>query len=75
MREVFAVAKFTLSVPDMSCQHCVNRITKALAGLGLSKYSVSLEDKVVEVEAPDIKVVMDALEEIGYPASMVQEGL
>ncbi|WP_198469465.1 cation transporter [Acetomicrobium sp. S15 = DSM 107314] len=69
------MAKFTLSVPDMSCQHCVNRITKALAGLGLSKHSVSLEDKVVEVEAPDIKVVMDALEEIGYPASIVQDSL
>nr|WP_269778849.1 heavy-metal-associated domain-containing protein [Acetomicrobium sp. S15 = DSM 107314] len=64
-----------MSVPDMSCQHCVNRITKALAGLGLSKHSVSLEDKVVEVEAPDIKVVMDALEEIGYPASIVQDSL
>jgi len=43
--------------------------------LGLSKYSVSLEGKVIEVEAPDIKIVMDALEEIGYPASMVQDGL
>ncbi len=75
MREVFAVARFMLSVPDMSCQHCVNRITKALAGLGLSKYRVSLEDKVVEVEATDIKAVMDALEEIGYPASIAQEGL
>jgi len=30
---------------------------------------------VVEVEAPDIKIVMNALEEIGYPASMVQDGL
>ena len=69
------MAKFTLSVPDMSCQHCANRITKALAGLGLSKYSVSLEGKVVEVEAPDIKIVMDALEEMGYPASMVRDGL
>lgn len=69
------MAKFTLSVPDMSCQHCVNRITKALAGLGLSKYSVNLEGKVIEVEAPDIKIVMDALEEMGYPASMVQDGL
>lgn len=38
-----------ISVPDMMCDNCVRRITEALNKAGL-KFSVSLENKNVEVE-------------------------
>ncbi len=64
---------YKLSVPDMSCNHCVNRITKALEGTGL-KFKVSLEDKSVTVEGDEAtaKEVIAKLDEAGYDAIVVK---
>lgn len=51
-----------ISVPDMMCGNCVRRITEALNKAGL-KFSVSLENKNVEVEGGS-DAVQTALSEI-----------
>lgn len=60
------MARYVLNVPDMSCHHCVARISKVLEELGVSEYRVLLEDKVVEVETDDLDKVLAALDEAGY---------
>ena len=58
------------SVPDMSCNHCVNTITEALEAVDdaievtpdLEKRSIS-----IRTQAGD-EAVMKALEDAGYPA-------
>jgi len=64
------MAQFVLDVPDMSCQHCVKRISKALEGLGISKFNVDLDNKKVVVEADDIESVISALDEVGYKTTL-----
>lgn len=38
-----------IKVPDMHCEKCVERITKALSAADL-KFAVSLEDKTVSID-------------------------
>lgn len=64
--------KLVFDVPDMSCDHCVRNITRALEEAGYRDFSVSLEEKTVSVETEEPEKVRAALEEAGYPAS-VQE--
>lgn len=56
-----------LKVPDMSCQHCVARITKALEEEKLS-FRVLLDSKTVELEGDEAAVqkAAAALDDIGY---------
>ena len=42
----------TISVPDMMCENCVKRITKALTDADL-KFQVSLESKAVTIDGCD----------------------
>lgn len=62
------MAKHKLSVPDMSCQHCVNRISNALENLGVEDFEIDLENKKVTVETKDIGSVISVLDDAGYPA-------
>jgi copper chaperone len=62
------MTRYIFNVPDMSCQHCVNRISKALEDLGLKDFSVDLEAKRVTVETDDPAQVISALDDAGYPA-------
>ena len=61
----------TLSVPSMTCGHCVSTIRKALQGLGLTEVQVDLKARVVRVEASANQVpnILAALSAEGYPAS------
>ncbi|MBN1332544.1 MAG: heavy-metal-associated domain-containing protein [Synergistales bacterium] len=61
--------KYLLRIPDMSCQHCVNRISQALDEAGISKYRVDLESRTVTVETENLNEVLLALDEAGYSAS------
>lgn len=60
--------KYELYVPNISCNHCKMRITKALQELGLQNFEISVEDKRMVLEVEDIKPVLNKLEEIDYPA-------
>jgi copper chaperone len=61
----------TLSVPSMTCGHCVSTIRKALQGLGLTEVQVDLKAREVRVEASANQVpnILAALSAEGYPAS------
>jgi copper chaperone len=55
----------TLSVPDVSCQHCVKTINGALGGVtGVSKVNVSIPDKTVTLAYDPSQVSMDKIEEV-----------
>ncbi|MCD6546465.1 MAG: heavy-metal-associated domain-containing protein [Thermotogae bacterium] len=62
---------YVLSVPNMSCNHCVMRIMKALKKIGLEDFKVKLEDKKVYLTTDDIQKVLKELEKIDYPATIV----
>ena len=59
-----------LKVPDMSCNHCVMSIEKALKSVqGVSNVVVDLKEKKVSVEHPDEldrQVIVGAIQSAGY---------
>lgn len=61
----------TLSVPDVSCEHCVKAIDTALhAFAGIEQITTNLQTKTVSLRYdPDqvsLKQIETALDEIGY---------
>ena len=60
--------KKVFSVPDMSCQHCVGAISKALSDAGFSGYEVLLDSKEVKVDTDAPEKVPAILDDAGYPA-------
>lgn len=57
----------TISVPDMMCDNCVRRITKALTAADL-KFTVSLENKTVTIDGCDhcTDTAVSELEDLGF---------
>jgi copper ion binding protein len=57
-------------VPDISCAHCVNAITKEVSALpGIAQVKVELSDKTVTVEHDsrvDTATIVAAINEAGY---------
>ena len=62
------VQEFT--VADMSCQHCVNAITKEVQGVqGVQQVKIDLGTKRVSVQASDSvtsDTIVEAINEAGY---------
>lgn len=61
----------TLSVPDMSCEHCVNTINSTLSGLdGIQNVKVDLSSKSVQLQYQPNQVSLQqietALDDAGY---------
>ena len=58
-----------LKVPDMNCEHCVSRISKALEEQKLN-FKVSLVDKTVEIDGDKnaVNSAIAAMDGIGYDA-------
>ena len=56
-------------VPDMSCEHCVGAISKALSAAGISGSEVLLDSKEVKVETNAPHQVIAILDAAGYTAS------
>ncbi|WP_297092496.1 heavy-metal-associated domain-containing protein [Thermococcus sp.] len=63
------MTEVVLKIPNMSCKHCVMRITKAIESVG-AKGEVSLEEKKAVVEFDPGKVrleeIIKAIERYGY---------
>lgn len=57
-----------INVPDMHCEHCVARITKALDEAGM-KFEVSLENKTVSVIEGDAAAAISELDDLGFEAA------
>jgi copper chaperone len=66
------MATKTLNVPRISCQHCVGTIERTLGALEqVKEVTADATTKMVAVtygDPEDLKVILDTLEEIGYPA-------
>jgi copper chaperone len=63
----------TLQVPDMSCSHCSGVITKAVKKLDpAAEVAFDMHHhKIQVVTAKPAAAVIDALNEAGYPATLV----
>ena len=59
-----------LNVPDMHCEKCVERITKALTAADL-KFEVSLEKKTVTIDGCEhcVKTAIEELDDLGFEAT------
>lgn len=57
----------TYSVPDISCQHCIDAITAEVSKVdGVTDVNVDLGAKVVAVTGGDKAAVIAAIDEAGY---------
>ncbi len=64
----------TLSVPDVSCEHCVNAIGKALGELsGVAQAQTDIPSKSVRVrfdpQAVSLDQIRATLDDAGYPVA------
>jgi copper chaperone len=70
--------ELTFDVPGVSCNHCVNAITKETKTAGVNEVEVDLQSKKVYVAFDPAKVsdqqVKEAIEEAGYDVTGQQEG-
>jgi copper chaperone len=70
------MSNVTLSVPDISCEHCERAITNALTPVeGVRNVSVDIPSKQVRVEFDEAQVNVDKmkaiLQEEDYPVESV----
>ena len=57
----------TYSVPDISCQHCVDAITSEVTKVdGVTNVTVDLDAKTVAVVGGDDTAIVAAIDEAGY---------
>jgi len=63
-----------MNVPDMTCNHCVATIRKAVAGVDDgARCEVDLEGKRVRVDSPlPPSDFVEALEEVGYTPELLR---
>ncbi|MCX7654436.1 MAG: heavy-metal-associated domain-containing protein [Fervidobacterium sp.] len=61
------MTKYLLKVPDISCNHCKMRISKALEEIGEKNFEIRVSEKEVIIETNNIEKVVKKLEEIDYP--------
>ena len=60
-----ATTEITLSVPDVSCEHCVKTINGALGEVaGVSNVSVSIPAKTVHFAYDPAQITMEKIEEV-----------
>lgn len=74
MAETTATREITLSVPDVSCGHCVNTVNGALGALaGVETVNTDLPTKTVHLRYDPSQVSLDQIEttldEEGYPVA------
>lgn len=59
-----------LKIPDMSCEHCVKRISQILQDNGISDFKIDLATKSLTLQdltEETLSSLYQALEEAGYP--------
>jgi copper chaperone len=69
--ETTASREITLSVPDVSCEHCVKTVSGALGALpGVDAVNVDLTSKAVSLRYEPAQITLErieeALDEAGY---------
>jgi len=58
--------KYTVTVNDMNCGHCVATIDKALENAGITEREINLEAKTVTFDASHIEKGLEAIQNAGY---------
>ena len=58
--------KYTVTVKDMNCGHCVATIDKALENAGIKERDINLEKKTVTFDASHIEKGLEAIQNAGY---------
>jgi copper chaperone len=62
--ETTAAREITLSVPDVSCEHCVKTVSGALGALpGIDTVNVDLTNKIVSLRYEPAQVTLERIEE------------
>jgi copper ion binding protein len=62
--ETTASREITLSVPDVSCEHCVTTVSGALGALpGVEAVTVDLASKIVRLRYAPAQVTLERIEE------------
>jgi Cu+-exporting ATPase len=62
---------YKIKVSDMSCQHCVATIDKALASAGISKREIDLSTKTVTLDYDNLEVAKKAISDAGYSVEVL----
>lgn len=65
------MAVYTLSVPDISCNHCVNRIRNALRIEGVQDLDIDLDNRQIALRTDRIEEVLHLISELGYPGQIL----
>lgn len=68
----------TFEVKDMTCNHCVGSITKALKSVdNNARFTIDQATRLVTVESADAdsKELQDAIVDAGYTPVRVEEGM
>ena len=73
------MAKAVLSVPDISCGHCEQTITKALSGQpGVESVRVDVPARTVQLDYDPARIGLERVKEVlaeeDYPVASVDEG-
>lgn len=64
-----SMAEHVLEIDDMSCSHCVNAVTKALASVpGVKVLGVALGSARIDAEPAAVPHAVSALDRVGFPA-------
>ncbi|MDI6850399.1 MAG: heavy-metal-associated domain-containing protein [bacterium] len=67
------MAKYRMFIPDIHCNHCRMRITKALHEIGEKNFEVDIEKKQLIIETSNSDRVIQKLAEIDYSVSNFEE--
>jgi len=61
--------KYELTVDDMTCKHCVGRVTKSVQALDQhAKVEIDLASGQVRIDSgADLDKIVDAIDAAGYP--------
>ena len=70
------MARVTLTVPDIECEHCEHAITEALTPVaGVRSVTVDIPSKRVQLDYDDVALTIDRVKEIlaeeEYPVAAV----
>lgn len=72
------MTQVTLSVPDISCNHCKSSIEGAVAPMeGVTAAEVTIDDRTVEVtyddQIVDLEAIITAIDDQGYEVAGTRE--
>ncbi len=61
---------YVLFIPEMTCQHCVNTITRILESNDLHDYKFNLDQHLLTLSTDNIEKVTLLLSEAGYESTI-----